>query len=94
MSKESVLKVMDPPTATNALVDKLPSVEVLADVKDTGKRAMTEVRQVSLRTRKTIADWWRKLPNDGIRAGMIAGAALVIGLIPALVVIYRRRNAP
>jgi hypothetical protein len=92
MSKDGV-KVMNPPTKT--LVEKLPSIEILDEVKDTGKQAVAEVRRFSLRTRKTIKGWWRGLPNDGVRAAIVAGVGMVISLIPVLAVIYyRRRNAP
>src|SRR5215831_14874246 len=92
MSKEGALKVMDPPI--KALMDRLPSAEVLAEVKDTGEQAVAEVRQISLRAGKTITKWWRALPNNGVRAGIAAGIGLVIGLIPVLSLLYRRRHAP
>jgi hypothetical protein len=92
MSKDGALQVMDPPTKT--LAEKLPSIEMFDEVKDTSKQAVAEVRKIGLRTGKTISDWWRGLPNDGVRAAIVAGFGVVISLIPALVVIYRRRNAP
>jgi hypothetical protein len=93
MSKEGAVKVLNP-LPIKALGDKFPVVEVFSDVRGTGQRAVTEVRQVSLRTTKTFVHWWRALPSDGVRAVIAAGVALVIGVIPALVAIYRRRNAP
>lgn len=67
--------------------------ERFAEAKDTGKYTITEAQQVSLRTSKAVKTWWEGLPNDGIRAGIIAGGVLVIGMIPALVIIARRRGA-
>ncbi|HEU5370498.1 MAG TPA: hypothetical protein VFU69_18645 [Ktedonobacterales bacterium] len=92
MSKDGALQVMDPPT--NTLKDTLPPVEILDEVKDISKQAITEVNQISLRTGKTIKGWWLALPNDGVRAAIVAGFGVVISLIPVLVAIYRRRNAP
>lgn len=93
MNKDGAIKVMDPPP-TKALLEKFPTEEMFAEMKETGKQAVAEVRKVSLRTTKTITHWWRALPNDGVRAGVAAGVGLVIGLIPVLFVIYRRRAAP
>jgi hypothetical protein len=92
MSKDGALQVMDPPTKT--LTDTLPPVELLDEVKDTSKRAITEVKQISLHTGKTIKGWWFALPNDGVRAAIVAGFGVVISSIPVLVAFYRRRNAP
>jgi hypothetical protein len=66
---------------------------VFAGAKDTGRHTITEAEEVGLRTSKAVKGWWKGLPNDGARAGIVAGTALVIGLIPALVIIVRRRGA-
>lgn len=68
--------------------------EAFSAAKDSGKRTMTEAQEMSLRTRKALKNWWIGLPNDGVRAGIVSGAALAIGLIPTLIIIYRRRGAP
>ena len=91
MSKEGALKVMEPPM--KALMDRMPSAETLAEVKETGEQTVAEVRQISLRTGETITKWWRALPNNRVRAGVAAGIGLVIGLIAMLPFFYGRRSA-
>jgi hypothetical protein len=91
MSKEGALKVMEPPM--KALMDRMPSTETLAEVKETGEQAVAEVRQISLRASKTITRWWRALPNNGARAGVVAGFGFVIGLIAMLPFFFGRRSA-
>ena len=92
MSKDGAIKVMGPPT--KAVMEKFPAMEMLAEAKDTGKHAIAEAREMSLRTRKTVIGWWRALPNAGIRAAVAAGVGLVIGMIPVLFIFSWRRHAP
>ena len=92
MNKDGAVKIMDPPT--KAVMEKFPAMEMLADVKEGGKQAVAEAREVSLRTTKTITSWWRRLPNKEMRAGVAAGIGLMLGMIPVLFVLYRRRTAP
>ena len=66
---------------------------LFADAKETGMQALTEVQKASLRSGQVVKSWWKGLPNDGVRAGIIGGAVFVMGLIPALIIL-RRRGAP
>lgn len=92
MSNDGAVKIMDQPP--NVLVEKLPTMEMLAEVKHTSKQAIAEAKDVSLRTKNTVTTWWRALPNNETRAAVAAGVGLVLGMIPVLFVLSRRRNAP
>jgi hypothetical protein len=92
MSNDGAVKIMDPPP--NVVVEKLPAMEMLAEVKHTSKQAIAEAKDVSLRTGKTVVAWWRGLPNNEVRAAVAAGVGLVLGMIPVLFILSRRRNAP
>ncbi len=81
MSKTAAFPTLDPRGVTKSIIDKLPEVTVMDNVRETGVRA-----------KKTIRAWWRRLPNDGVRIAIPTGVVVLIGAVITLVVFSIRRR--
>ena len=92
MTRYATVETLNPRAVIKSVTKKLPSGDILQEARKTSRRTLVGMQKFGKQSNKAVQQWWKKLPNDGVRASLPIAAALTIAGIAASVIFIRRRG--